>query len=79
MMGADPGASAFPNDDNLFEWTATLCGSEDTAVRHESLARMKQGDVKNLDGAKHATREAWAEVYGSLPTPKKCPEIPLFL
>ncbi|CAN0449543.1 unnamed protein product [Ectocarpus sp. 12 AP-2014] len=31
MMGADPGASAFPNDDNLFEWTATLCGSEDTA------------------------------------------------
>lgn len=33
MMGADPGASAFPNDDNLFEWTATLSGSEDTAVR----------------------------------------------
>lgn len=32
MMGADPGASAFPNDDNLFEWTATLSGSEDTAV-----------------------------------------------
>lgn len=32
MMNADPGASAFPNDDNLFEWTATLKGSDDTAV-----------------------------------------------
>lgn len=39
MMGADPGASAFPNDDNLFEWTATLCGSEDTAVRHKVCVR----------------------------------------
>lgn len=35
MMGEDPGASAFPNDDNLFEWTATLCGSEDTVVSAE--------------------------------------------
>lgn len=33
MMGADPGASAFPVEDNLFEWTATLSGSEDTVVR----------------------------------------------
>ena len=32
MMSADPGASAFPNDDNLFEWTATLKGCDDTAV-----------------------------------------------
>lgn len=37
MMGADPGASAFPNDDNLFEWTATLSGSEDTAVRERGV------------------------------------------
>lgn len=71
MMGADPGASAFPNDDNLFEWTATLCGSEDTAVRHE-------GVVKNLEGAKHATREVCAGVYGSLPIPGSCPETRIF-
>ncbi|CAM9331193.1 unnamed protein product [Discosporangium mesarthrocarpum] len=30
MMGADVGATAFPNDDNLFEWMATLDGSDGT-------------------------------------------------
>lgn len=35
MMGGDAGASAFPNDDNLFEWTATLSGSEETAVSYQ--------------------------------------------
>lgn len=49
MMGADPGASAFPNDDNLFEWTATLSGSEDTAV---SCSRMR-----NVSGAPKCARE----------------------
>lgn len=49
MMGADPGASAFPNDDNLFEWTATLSGSEDTAVRGVGALEFSSGVTKNAD------------------------------
>lgn len=47
MMGADPGASAFPNDDNLFEWTATLSGSEDTAVRDRQTENWRLGALSN--------------------------------
>ncbi|CAM9390725.1 unnamed protein product [Choristocarpus tenellus] len=30
MMGGDVGTTAFPNEDNLFEWTATVDGSDGT-------------------------------------------------
>lgn len=46
MMGADPGASAFPNDDNLFEWTATLSGSEDTAVRGRRRRKREGREIR---------------------------------
>ncbi|AEE76325.1 putative ubiquitin-conjugating enzyme E2, ubiquitin-conjugating enzyme/RWD [Arabidopsis thaliana] len=30
MMGADPGISAFPEEDNIFCWKGTITGSKDT-------------------------------------------------
>ena len=30
MMGADPGISAFPECDNIFQWTGTITGGEGT-------------------------------------------------
>lgn len=30
QMGGDPGISAFPEEDNIFLWKGTICGSKDT-------------------------------------------------
>ncbi|KAL8527472.1 hypothetical protein ACS0TY_005355 [Phlomoides rotata] len=30
MMGGDPGISAFPEEDNIFVWKGTICGSKET-------------------------------------------------
>ena len=40
MMGGDPGLSAFPDGDNIFQWTGTITGSEGTvrAARRPALA-----------------------------------------
>ena len=31
MMGSDGGVSAFPEGDNIFQWTGTIDGGKDTA------------------------------------------------
>jgi hypothetical protein len=42
MMGGDAGISAFPDGDNIFQWTGTITGGAGT-VRHPSEQRVQIG------------------------------------
>jgi ubiquitin-conjugating enzyme E2 C len=39
MMGGDAGISAFPDGDNIFQWTGTITGGAGTVRTNPTIAR----------------------------------------